>query len=200
MTNTSNFTYEEKVNYYMEQLQHVTPDSTIYVTGHNSRYLKNGYDETNKNIKALIWEIRAYLEAAIRQGVTKFVTKLSIGIEMWATQLIHALQTSYQDIKLTVDVYLPCTNPDEKWIDRTKETFKKCIEGANRVTYTNNAPFDQKNKQALNNCIDTCIDAADTCLFITNPAFKSPTALRMHAYAKEKNKHITRINPHHFNV
>ena len=91
------------------------------ITGHRPTRFKWKYNENNNGCKRLKKRMRDQFISLYEKGVRRFYVGGSLGVDMWAGEIILRLkeQPEYHDIELVV--VLPFLGHDEKWDARSKE-------------------------------------------------------------------------------
>lgn len=91
------------------------------VTGHRPTRFKFKYKEDNAGCKRLKKRLRDRFVELYEQGVHRFYVGGTLGVDMWAGEILLRLkeQPEYKDLELCI--VLPCKGHDAKWDDRSQK-------------------------------------------------------------------------------
>lgn len=106
---------------------------TACFTGHRPQHLKCGFDEGNLaciKIKSQLLKItRGLIE---KKNVTKFISGLAAGTDMWAAESVLELKEEYPNIIL--EAAIPCRSQPNVWRDSLRKRHNEILRQCDTVT------------------------------------------------------------------
>lgn len=160
-------------------------------TGHRPQNLPfsfNGHDERCLKLKAAIKnEIVRLIE---ENTVTKFISGMAIGIDIFLAEIVLDLKEIYPQI--TLECAIPCENQAAKWNESSRNRYYDILEKSDEMTmlqthYTKNCM--QKRNEYM-------VDNSDFVIAVWNGK-PSGTANTI-KYAQAQDKKLIIINPTNF--
>lgn len=108
-------------------------DKTVCFSGHRPEKLPDGGRMLSAKNNALKSILYTEVLNCIQQGYTEFLTGVSRGVDLWASEIVLELKNTYKHIRL-VAVY-PCRDFGEHFISRDKFILGNCCQYADEVVY-----------------------------------------------------------------
>lgn len=99
--------------------------TTCAFTGHRS--IKESH---KRQLPSLLARAIAY---AYEQGCRRFIAGGALGFDTEAARAVLLFRMEHPDVSLSL--YLPCTNQDEKWSDRQRVNYSFTVTEADEVVY-----------------------------------------------------------------
>ena len=95
---------------------------TCAFTGHRPQNLPFGFREEDERCAALKQVLREEIIHLIeREGVTHFITGMSVGVDMYAAEMILELKARYPMI--TLESAIPCETQASKWKEELRDRY-----------------------------------------------------------------------------
>ena len=102
-------------------------------TGHRPRSLPCGYNEGHTACFMIKKQLRRLIVGVIeKKNVTKFISGMALGTDMWASEIVLDLKDEYPDI--TLEAAVPCRNQASSWNIKSKERYEKLLSLCDEVT------------------------------------------------------------------
>ncbi|MCP3738781.1 DUF1273 domain-containing protein [Rossellomorea sp. BNER] len=108
--------------------------------------------------KALEKELTSFAE----EGLEWVVISGQLGVELWAAEVVFALQTDYPNIKLAV--LTPFLNQEENWNENNKELYEMILSQAEFVDSISKEPYN--NPQQFRNKNQLLLHKSDALLIL----------------------------------
>ena len=167
--------------------------TTCAFSGHRPNRISIDYDEKNQDCIKLKQILKEEILRLIDIGVTRFLSGMSLGVDMWAAEIVIALKRQGYNIKLLCA--LPCETQADRWDDDDRERYFNILETADEVTYVNirwtSICMYERNKYL--------IDHAGYLIAVYDDEPHGGTAQTVN-FAKKLNRSIILINPNTFEV
>lgn len=164
--------------------------NTCCFTGHRPNKFIFKYDEESPDCKKLKKLLKESIEEAINKGYKHFISGMALGVDTWAAEIVLELKEVYPNI--TFEAAIPCISQDSRWINESKERYRKILERADVITQVTNQTFKEnpscmliRNIYMINNS-NLIIAVFDGTSGGTKHAFD---------YAQKLGINICRINP-----
>lgn len=117
-----------------EELEHQLIRQSACFTGHRPNKLF-GYNLKDDKYQVLYKELTKTIEFCINEeNITRFISGGALGVDQIAFWLVYKLKEKYPDIKNIVAV--PFKNQDKVWTEEQKYWYKKVLEKADEIIYT----------------------------------------------------------------
>lgn len=102
-------------------------------TGHRPKSLRCGYNEEHLNCK----QIKILLQHEIIRlidnfAVTRFISGMAQGVDIWAAEIIIGLKEDYPEI--TLEAVLPCSSQTRGWNVKYRERYDRMLNLCDKVT------------------------------------------------------------------
>lgn len=157
-------------------------------TGHRPKSFPWGYDETAPGCVMLKTVLAEQIKALANDGVTRFISGMAQGVDLWAAQIVLNLQKTNPALKLCCA--LPCEGQEKKWPSAVQKLYHSILMQANNVvlvepTYTDKCMLIRNRYM---------VDHADILLAIYNGSHRCGTGMTVR-YAKSKQLKIIVIDP-----
>jgi uncharacterized phage-like protein YoqJ len=147
-----------------------------------------GYDEENMKCRKLKLLMSSQIMALIDKGVTTFLTGMSLGADMWGSEIVLECKRKRPDLKLIA--VLPCETQADKWSVEQRERYFNLLAECDEAVYASH--------HYTLNCTFIrdrwLIDHANFVLATFNGNMKSNTAYIIR-YAYDSRRTIITINP-----
>ena len=166
---------------------------TCCFTGHRPQSLPFRFDEQDSRCLRLKQVLRKEIERQIiEEGVTHFISGMTIGVDMYAAEIVLDLKKKYPQI--TLEAAIPCETQAVKWTVPLRERYYDIAARCDKETmlqrhYTPDC-MHKRNRYM--------VDAADTVIAVWNgsPSGTGKTV----QYAADQGKTIVIIDPETFAV
>ena len=168
--------------------------SACAISGHKPTRFKWKYNENNNGCKRLKRRVRDQLIRLYEQGVRRFYLDGSLGVDIWAGELLLELkeQPEYSDIELVL--VLPFPRHDAEWDKVSRQRLSRLRQRSTEVVVagtSENPPavnFKLRDQYLINHT--DCVLA----VYDNNPEDRSAVN-RVVTYARRKNMPITLLHP-----
>lgn len=192
--------YESRVQYYINTYRtQLQGKNAAHFTGHRPKYLQNGYNVNDANIQALIWEMRAVIEACVRCGITTFYSGMALGVDTWAFRLVQSLKTYYPQHGLQIIAVLPCIEQDKRWSQKDKDAYATYVDEADATIYTTTTTYAQ-NPRCMTMRDRQMVDVADVTIAICNPSITRSGTKTTVEMAQNSGNTVIQIDPRMFHL
>lgn len=163
------------------------------ITGDKPTRFKFGYKENYSLCKKIKRIMTEQIKELYEKGVTRFYIGGSLGVDLWAGEIILRLkeQPGYEAIELVV--VMPFKEHDLKWDERSRKRLAFLVKHSKESLTAGDSNC--KESYAKRNYY--MVDWADCVLAVcdNNDMKCSSTFGKMLFYAKKRKKHIIFINP-----
>ena len=106
---------------------------TACFTGHRPKGLPCGYNEEHSACLMIKKQLRRLIVGVMeKKNVTKFISGMALGTDMWASEIVLDLKDEYPDI--TLEAAVPCRNQASSWNVKSKERYEKLLSLCDEVT------------------------------------------------------------------
>ncbi|MCH5210166.1 MAG: DUF1273 family protein [Oscillospiraceae bacterium] len=106
---------------------------TCCFTGHRPKSLPCGYNEEHPACLMIKKQLRRLIVGVIeKKNVTKFISGMALGTDMWALEIVLDLKDEYPNI--TLEAAVPCRNQASSWNVKYKERYNKLLSLCDEVT------------------------------------------------------------------
>jgi uncharacterized phage-like protein YoqJ len=158
------------------------------ISGHSPNQLSFGFDEANSKCEKLKHTMLNETCKLIDNGVTEFLSGMSLGIDMWGAEIVIFLRNNGSKVRLKC--ILPCETQADKWSVSERERYFTILGKADDEYYIS--------RHYTENCMHDrnkyLVDYADIVLAIYNGKPHGNTAQTV-SYAHEQSKSILIIEP-----
>lgn len=159
---------------------------TLCFTGHRPNKL-NGYNISD-NLD-LLRTMKREIEYQITENkVSRFISGMALGVDMWSALIVLGFKPKYPHIKLECAV--PCAEQYSRWNKSDREMWFDISRRADKVVYVSEEPYTAWCMQKRN---EYMVDNSDYVLAVWDES-KGGTANCV-KYAKKKKKEIYIIDP-----
>ncbi|MHC5267763.1 SLOG family protein [Enterococcus sp. LJL98] len=142
----------------------------LIITGYRS-YEVGVFQEKDPKIKVLKKVIREALIPLIEEGLKWILIGGNLGIELWAGEVVLALQSDYPQIKLAL--IFPFEGWGNNWKEPNQRLLEKVRTGADYVNATSHQPY--QNPAQLKNHTQFFLEKTSGCLLVYDEEFKGKT-------------------------
>lgn len=94
---------------------------TACFTGHRSKKLPWGYDETDERCVAMKKKLREEIEKAIESGYRIFLCGMALGFDIICAETVLELKKKHDGIKIIGA--LPCRTQDKRWSAKNRARY-----------------------------------------------------------------------------
>ena len=106
---------------------------TVCFTGHRPQKLYCGFNEEHPACIKIKSQLRRLIVGVIeKKNVTKFISGMAIGVDMWAAEIVIDLKDDYPNI--TLEAAIPCRNQTASWNIKSKERYEWLLSHCDTVT------------------------------------------------------------------
>lgn len=166
----------------------MTNELTCAFTGHRPSSYSFGYDEEHPDCVTIKSLMTMQIGALIDNGVSTFLTGMTLGADIWGAELILRFKEAYPDIKLIAAI--PCEAQADKWSVEQRERYFNILAACDETVYiSRHYTRDCMFKRNL-----WLIDHANFVLAVYNGSPKGGTAYTMKT-AQQKKRTVITINP-----
>jgi uncharacterized phage-like protein YoqJ len=133
---TEEYKQRKKEQKEKEELEYQTIKQTVCFTGHRPQAkCMFGFNLKDERYQPLYKELTKTIELCINEeNITRFISGGALGVDQIAFWLVHKLKEKYPNIKNIVAV--PFRKQDKVWTDEQKYWYKKVLEKADEIIYT----------------------------------------------------------------
>lgn len=147
-----------------------------------------GYDEEHIDCIRLKFSMAAQIVSLIENGVTTFLTGMSLGADMWGAELVLACKKRYPNLKLIAA--LPCETQADRWSCEQRERYFSILAECDETVYISRH-FSSDCMAKRNRWL---IDHALFVLAVYNGAPRGSTAAAVR-YVCDQRRAVVFINP-----
>ena len=134
---------------------------TAHFTGHRPEKLSGYHMSDNVQLMKRITD--SIMDHIDNKGVTKFITGMALGVDMWSAILVLNLKVVYPEIKLVCAI--PCKNQSSIWVKERAEEWERIVSQADEVIYVSDKDYTdtcmQKRNEYMSNNSDYVIAVYD---------------------------------------
>ena len=106
---------------------------TVCFTGHRPQKLPCGFNEEHPACIKIKSQLRRLIVGVIeKKNVTKFISGMAIGVDMWAAEIVLDLKNDYPNI--TLEASIPCKNQAASWNIKSKKRYEQLLSHCDTVT------------------------------------------------------------------
>ena len=106
---------------------------TVCFTGHRPKGLPCGSNEEHPACKKIKSQLRRLIVGVIeKKCVTKFISGMAVGVDLWAVELVLELKEKYPNI--TLEAAVPCRTQAARWSIKDKERYERLLLLCDKVT------------------------------------------------------------------
>ena len=106
---------------------------TVCFTGHRPQNLPCGFNEEHPVCRKIKLQLERLIIGVIeKKNVTKFISGMAIGVDMWAAEIVLDLKDYYPDI--TLEAAIQCRNQTASWNVKNKERYEQLLSHCDTVT------------------------------------------------------------------
>lgn len=91
------------------------------------------FDEQNEECTIIKHRLEAEIKKAIARGYTYFISKMDLGIDMWAAEIVLRIKKFYPEI--TLEAAIPHENQASYWTESQRERYFDILSECDYVTY-----------------------------------------------------------------
>ena len=157
-------------------------------TGHRPSKLPWRYNETDSRCVALKMVLTEQITALIEAGVTRFLSGMAEGTDIFCSEIVLALREKNPKIKL--HCILPCTAQAEKWSVSSQELYRSILGRADSVVYVSR----DYHKKCMLDRNRFLVEHAAALLAVYNGEQRGGTAATIR-YDQKMSREIMVINP-----
>lgn len=127
---------------------------TIYVTGYRPHEL-GIFNNQHPGVAIIKKALEVKLRALADDGLEWVVVSGQLGVELWATETVRAIQPDYPELKYSV--ITPFLEQEKNWNEQKQEQYMSMVAQANFVTSVTKRPYEapwqfiEKDKFIINN-------------------------------------------------
>lgn len=92
-------------------------------TGHRPAKLPWGYDEENTACAKLKDELSLWITKLIEFGVNKFYTRMAMGTDIWAAEIVLAMKKKYPNKNINLIAAIPYEGQTNNWSEDWKKRY-----------------------------------------------------------------------------
>lgn len=162
------------------------------ITGDKPTRFKFGYKEDYSLCKKIKRVMTEQIKGLYQNGVTRFYIGGSLGVDIWAGEIILRLkeQTGYENIELIVVV--PYKGHDLNWDERSRKRLEFLIKYSKEYL----AVGDSNCQESYSKRNRYMVDQTGCVLAVCDNEIKGMSAVReMLSYAHKRERHIIFIHP-----
>lgn len=168
-------------------------EKTCAFTGHRPSGFSFGSDEKHPDCVRLQEMLFSLVLRLSQSGVTRFISGMAKGTDLWAAKQVLRLREENPQIKLIAAV--PCAGQAGRWNAKDRETYADILDRADEVvtlseSYTPGCMM-QRNRWM--------VDHAEVLVAVCNGSEKGGTANTLR-YAEKQKRRIYWIDPQSFTV
>lgn len=106
---------------------------TCCFTGHRPQKLPFGYDEEHEDCLLLKMKLVVEIEAMRKNGVTTFVSGMSVGVDIWAAGIALDLKQAYPDAGIRLVAAVPFEEQANRWSEPWRERYFSILKQADET-------------------------------------------------------------------
>lgn len=162
------------------------------ITGDKPTRFKFGYKDNYSLCKKIKRVMTEQIMELYKKGVTRFYVGGSLGVDIWAGEIILRLkeQPGYEDIELVVIV--PYKGHDLNWDERNRKRLEFLINHSKEYLIAGDSNCQKS--YTKRNCY--MVDQAECVLAVCDNGIKGLSAIKeMLSYAHKRERHIIFIHP-----
>lgn len=162
-------------------------------TGHRPAKLAFGYQEQDPRCVKLKQLLLQQITVLTEKGVTKFLSGMAQGVDLWAAELVLALREKSVPVSLTC--VLPCETQADRWPAVAQARYQSVLRRADETIWVHRA-YTPKCMLERDRYL---VDNAQYVLAVYNGEARGGTAATVR-YARKQGRHLTVIDPVSFSV
>ena len=106
---------------------------TVCFTGHRPQNLPCGFNEEHPDCIKIKSQLRRLIVGVIKKkNVTKFISGMAIGVDVWSAEIVLDLKDDYPNI--TLEAAIPCRTQAASWNVKSKENYDYLLSLCDEVT------------------------------------------------------------------
>lgn len=117
----------------------MTKEVTCCFTGHRPNKFDFGYKEDDPKCVKIKELLSEYIEVAIAEGFTTFISGLALGVDMWAAEAVIKLKEEFPHIRLIAAI--PCQGQEKRWPKESQERYQAILEKADDSVLVTDGPY-----------------------------------------------------------
>ncbi len=106
---------------------------TCSFTGHRPNRLSFGYDEEHSDCYKLKLRLRIEILKLINRGVTRFLSGMALGTDIFSAEIVLDLKN--QGYKIELICVISYEGQADRWNSQDRKRYKKILSKANEVIY-----------------------------------------------------------------
>lgn len=163
----------------------------ICFTGHRSKGLPWGYDETKESCILFKRVMTSIIEKAIENGYTYFISGMALGVDMICAEIVLELKKKYKNVML--ECAIPCINQEKKWSSFQQERYRNILKKADVVNYVSETEYTNTCMNDRNNYM---VEQSDVVIAVWNgKPSGTGNAVKMAKNAGKKVRIVDPFNP-----
>ncbi len=168
-------------------MNEIIKEETACITGHRSKSLPWGYDESRQNCLRFKADTKKVFQGSIEYGLSTYLTGMAEGFDMIGAELLFKLRKKYKHVK--VIAVIPCLGQESKWSRSQQKRYKKILSKCDDIIILS----DHYTPTCINDRNRFMVEHSSVCIACWNgkPSGTGNTV----RFAKEKGNKVRIINP-----
>lgn len=106
---------------------------TACFTGHRPQSLPCGFNEAHPACMKIKRQPRRLIIGLIeKKNITRFISGVAIGVDIWAAEIVLELKAEYPDI--TLEAAVPCRSQADRWNKSARERYNRLVSLCDKIT------------------------------------------------------------------
>ena len=105
---------------------------TVCFTGRRPQKLPWRYNESDERCLNLKKSLEEKIDLAIKEGATRFISGMALGVDMWAAEIVLAKKKL--DSRITIEAALPHKGQAAKWSSEHKDRYNRILKCCDKVS------------------------------------------------------------------